>query len=237
MRILSLVVFVLFSSFAHAKVDANTKIIATVVSLSGNIKVKRDGSFRKRTVKLDTHIKEGDLITSSAKSALVLELVDKSIVALGENASVHFCMNNQMNQANGKVYYKIVSRDAKNALAIKTPFAIMGIKGTTFIIDGSEDGSLTLKEGLIGVTSLKEEFKLYRKKIQEEFEAYTAKQNKEFESFKQENDGYTLSIVKEFDIKTGNIISFSSNSVKEDKLSKDDDKEFDYFENMIQAKK
>ena len=48
---------------------------------------------------------------------------------------------------------------------IKTPFTIIGIKGTTFIVNATKDSSVTLKEGL------------YRQKVKAEFESYISTQS------------------------------------------------------------
>ena len=111
-------------------------------------------------------------------------------------------------QLQGRVYYKITSRDSKNAIKVKTPFAIIGIKGTTFVVSVGEKSSVKLKEGLVGIQSIKEEFELYRKAIRAEYNNYVSKQQSEYEKFLSEQNKGKAELTKEFDLQAGNTIVF-----------------------------
>ena len=214
-----------------------SSVIGLVQKVNGNVKVKNEGSFKKSKLRDGLEIKSGDLITTSKKGTAILKLVDGSILALDVSSSIHFKTPSDAEQTVGKIFYKITSRDAKNSLKIKTPFAIIGIKGTTFIIDAKKDGSVLLKEGLIGLTSIKEEFELYRKKVQEEFNSFISNQQSEFEKYKNEQNKYAVAeLRKEFDLEAGNRISFDGNKVNEDAWNEEDDAEFERFKKMLELK-
>ncbi|MEA2100269.1 MAG: FecR domain-containing protein [Campylobacterota bacterium] len=232
MRILFLSVILFFSSLVSASV------VGSVESVSGIVKVKSEGSFKKSKVLVGLELNEGDLVTTSKKGSLVIKLSDGSTVVVDVSSSIHFKNGNMVEQEGGKIFYKITSRSSKNSLKIKTPFAIIGIKGTTLIVNSTDDTSVILKEGLIGVESIKEEFELYRKKVQEEFKNYVSQQQSEFEKFKNAQNRYAIAeSVKEFDLQAGNRISFSENRVNEDAWSKDDDAEFEHFMQLIDSMK
>ncbi len=127
----------------------------------------------------------------------------------------------------------------KNSLKIKTDFAIIVIKGTTFIINANKKNkSVSLKEGLIGVKSIEKEFELYRQKIQEEFANYVSKQQLEFQKYKDSQNRYAVAeLTKEFDLKEQHRISFFGKRVNEDKWSEKDDKEFEHFEKLVELMK
>ena len=223
---------ILFSSLS-----ANASI-GTVEQLKGNVKVKNEGSIRKSKVQRGLEIAAGDLITTSKQSTAKLILADGSTLVLDERSSILFISALEAKQSEGKIFYKITSRDAKNSLKVKTPFAIIGVKGTTFIINTTDKPSVSLKEGLIGIQSLKEEFNLYRQKVQEEFENYVSKQQSDFEKYKNEQNKYAVAEpTKEFDMKQGNRISFFGQRVNEDAWSADDDAEFDHFEKLLEFMK
>ncbi len=228
MRLLFLSICLFFTTLLSAN------IVGTVESVMGSVKVKSEGSFKKSKVIAGLEIQEGDLITTSKKGSLIIKLIDGSAVIVDVSSSIYFKSNSAIEQQGGKIFYKITSRSAKNSLKIKTPFAIIGIKGTTFVVNASENASVTLKEGLIGVASIKEEFELYRKKVQEEFEKYIAKQQSEFEKFKNEQNQYAVAeVTKEFDMKSGNRISFNGSRVNEDPWDENDDAEFARFEKLL----
>lgn len=233
MKNLLLFIFLGLFSFVHA-----STIIGNVEQFKGNVKVKNEGSIKKSKVSQGLEIKAGDLISTAKKATAQLKLADGSILILDQSSSIYFASATDAEQTDGKVYYKITSRDAKNSLKVKTPFAIIGIKGTTFIVNATENASVSLKEGLIGIQSIKEEFNLYRQKVQEEFNNYVAKQQSDFEKYKNEQNKYAVAEpTKAFDMKEGNRISFHGQRVNEDKWSAADDAEFDHFEKLIEYMK
>ncbi len=212
-------------------------IIGSVEQLKGNVKVKSEGSIKKSKVKTGLEIHSGDMIMTYSKASAVIRLVDGSEVILDAKSTIHFKSPTDTEQLEGKIYYHITSRSAKNRLNIKTPFAIIGIKGTTFVVNATKNQSVTLKEGLIGVKSIKEEFNLYRKAVEEEFNKYMASQISEFEKFKNKQNRYASPIkTKAFDLQAGNRISFSDKRVNEDEWNKSDDEEFKYFETLMNQK-
>ena len=213
---------------------ANAAVVGTIEKLNGNVKVKKEGSIKKSKVKQGFSVEEGDLLSTSKKATAIIKLSDGSTLVLDASSSVHFKSVVDAEQKSGKVYYKVTSRSAKNSLKVRTPFAIIGIKGTTFVVDAAKNGSVSLKEGLIGVASIKEEFNLYRKKLEEEFNKFKSDQMAEFEKFKSAQTGYLPPVkTKQFDLQAGNRITFGDNRVNEDQWNKKDDEEFSHFEKLL----
>ncbi len=220
---------ILMAVFAYANI-----VLGHVEQFQGNVKVKNEGSIKKSKVSLNLEINEGDLIVVSKNASAKIKLLDGSLLVLDEQSSIHFTSIAQAEQTAGKVFYKISSRDAKNSLKIKTPFAIIGIKGTTFIIDASKNGSVSLKEGLIGVRSIGEAFDLYREKVQEDFDDYASKQESDFQKYKNAQNKYAIAeSTKEFDHKEKHRISFFANRVNEDSWTQEDRMEFERFEHLF----
>lgn len=212
-----------------------SSVVGVVMKVEGIVKIKSEGSIKSAGVTVGTEIKKGDLITTIKNSNTVIKLVDQSILALDANSAVMFSADANVEQKAGKIYYKITSRDAGNSIKVKTPFAIIGIKGTTFIIDATENASVILKEGLIGVTSIKEEFELYRKGVQKQFDDFVNQKEVDFKKFKDEQIKSAAEITREFDLQAGNSISFSKNIVNEKAISKENDEEFARFEQIIDS--
>lgn len=230
MRIFFLIFVTTFFTFSSA-----SDIIGSVERLNGVVKVKSTNSFKKSKVKVGFEIKAGDLITTSKNSSAVIKLADASTIVLDASSTVRFASATSIEQKDGKIYYKITSRDSIHALAVTTPFAIIGIKGTTFIINSADgDASVILKEGLIGVASIKEAFNLYRKSVEAEYNKFKDEQMSAFEKFKSEQNKYAEPIkTKAFDLKAGNRISFNEDRVNEDAFSKDDEVEFAHFKELM----
>jgi len=67
---------------------------------------------------------------------------------------------------------------------IKTKSAVIGVKGTTFLVDVRGKNIIVfLKEGELDIKSIKGQFKRYQKKQMSEFKAYKQKQQEEFAKF------------------------------------------------------
>ena len=207
--------------------------VGIVQKVDGIVKVKHKDSIKKSKVKKGDAIQPGDILSTFRNSHAVLKLVDNSDVVVGERSVIAFDDALDFAQNGGKVYYKITSKDLKNKLKIKTDFAIIGIKGTTFIVSADTNSSyVALKEGLIGVQSIKEEFQLYKRKVMSEFEAFKKRQQEGFEKFKKEQEEYIVTMTKEFDLEAGNVVSFSGQKAIENPLKSDE--EFKTFEQMLQ---
>lgn len=236
MRGFLLTIFV--AIFSVISLNASTSLsVGNVELIEGSVKVKSEGSFKKSKLTKGVEIKKGDLITTSKKARAVLKLLDGSTLILDASSTLHFTSLNGVEQQEGKIYYKITSRDAKNSLKVKTPFAIIGIKGTTFIVDSGEGASVKLKEGLIGIESIKEEFELYRKAVEKQFEDFMAEQQASFEEYKQVQKPGFVEITKAFDLQAGSTISFDGKKATESSWTKEDDAEFERFEKYMESVK
>jgi len=226
MKIATMVLFFLFGTLLSATT------LGIVQKVDGIVKVKHKDSIKKSKVKQGYEIQQGDIISTYRAAKAVLSLNDNSKIALDAKASIAFLDGDNVEQSGGKIFYKITARDPHHKLKIKTNFAIIGIKGTTFIVGGDQNSSfVALKEGLIGVQSIKEQFNLYKKKVLGEYEAYVKKQQQEFEKYKEGANDYVLEVTKEFDLHAGNVVSFGEDKAVENPLEKED--EFSTFEQLI----
>ena len=224
--------FIVLFSIANANTNL---VVGSVQLLKGSVKIKSENSFKKSKLSVGSELKSGDLITTSKKSTVVIKLVDNSTLVLEASSTLHFISSNLVEQKEGKIYYKITSRDAKNALKVKTPFAIIGIKGTTFIIKTAKNSSVLLKEGVIGIKSIKEEFELYRKEVQKQFDDFMTQQEKAFQEYKEAQRPGFAEITSEFELQSGKTISFEGKKVKEKSWSEADDAEFEMFEKLMDS--
>ena len=223
-------IFIAFFSCANA-----SSSIGNVELVKGNVKVKSEDSFKKSKLSVGLEIKKGDLITTSQKATAVIKLLDGSTLVLDESSTLHFNASSVVEQQEGKVYYKITSRDAKNSISVKTPFAIIGIKGTTFIIDAGEQNSVKLQEGVVGIQSIKEEFELYRKVVQKQFDDFMAEQQAAFDEYKQVQKPGFVEKTKEFDLQSRKTVSFDGKKATENDWTKEDDAEFERFEKLMES--
>ncbi len=225
-------ILILYIAFFSVVIQAQM-LVGTVTKYDGRIKILHEGTIKKNLIHKQQKIVAGDLLLSSKKSYAVITLVDKSQIVMDANSVLHFASLNSLNQKKGKIFYKITPRKAKNFLKIKTAFAIIGIKGTTFVVNAGKKSAVTLKEGLIRINSIKKEFELYRLQEKAEFHNYVSKQNAAFEKFKALKTPVKPLQTKAFDLKAGNSIVFDKNKVDETSIGKEERLNIKYFEKLL----
>ncbi len=207
--------------------------LGIVQKVHGIVKVKHKDSIKKEKVKQGYEIQSGDIISTFRKASAVLKLKDGSDVVLDQKAVIVFADALDVTQKEGKVFYKITKKDLKNKLKIKTDFAIIGIKGTTFIVNSDQNSSyVALKEGLIGIESVKAQFEHYKQKVMSEYEAYVKQQQQGFEKYKKQQEEYVVTMTKAFDLEAGNVVTFDGQKAIENKVQTE--KEFAEFEKMLE---
>ena len=188
--------------------ELEKKSVGFIIHIEGKAKILSKESIKKHKAKLGEALFEGDMLITYNEAKVLLELDDSSKIILNDNSELTFINENNLKQSAGEIYYKIKKRKASQGLKVETPFSIMGIKGTEFIIDARGKGQIALNEGLVGIESLQENFELHKKKLIQEYEKYKSEQNAGFEAYKAEIEGKTVSYLKSFDLEAGKVINF-----------------------------
>ncbi|MCD8554248.1 FecR domain-containing protein [Seleniivibrio sp.] len=129
---------------------------------------------------------------------------------------VTFSENNKYSPESGKVVFSIKKRGAETGTVIvglKT--AVIGVKGTEFLIDIAEDGKakVYLKDGEISVDSVEGEFRKHGKVVMDEYEAYVRKMMGEYDKYVAELQKQYTEYVKTFTMKPGQAISIDGQDV------------------------
>ncbi|WP_289137026.1 fibronectin type III domain-containing protein [uncultured Brevibacillus sp.] len=144
----SLIVLVMISSMLLAEVKtvdaAETSRTARVESVTGTVQVKKAGGTKEYKAFKNMSLNHGDLIKTSAKSSIVLSIADKEDeITVGENTEVYI---SELQQAasnkqtdlkvwSGSVFIKAKPLTQKeDQFSISTPTAVMGVRGTQFLV-------------------------------------------------------------------------------------------------------
>jgi len=222
-----LLLIILFCGFLTA-----AEPLAVITKIEGNVKVLKAGEIKKNDATPNHQLFAGDMVITSAGAMAAVSFADKSKVVLDEKCKLTIEGFDKVAQDGGKVYYNIRKRGSKG-LKVATNFAVIGVKGTKFMVTDDENNKqVSLKEGLVGVQSLKEEFELHRKKEMDEYEAYKRQMMGEYEEYKKELEEGFVEFVKEFDLKPNKTVSFDGNKVSEDASPEAIAKEFSRFESF-----
>jgi len=206
------------------------ELLAKIIKIEGDVKILRSGEIKKSKAEKNSDLFKDDMVVTEKDSVAVLVFADKSKVVLDEKSKLKIEGFDNLKQDGGKVFYSIKKRGA-HGLKVATNFAVIGVKGTKFLVtDDEKSKKISLKSGLIGVQSLKEEFELHRKQEMDEYEAYKAQMRGEFEEYKKKMQEEFVEFVKEFDLKPNKTVSFDGNKVSEDSSPEEIAAEFEKFE-------
>ena len=148
-------VFLLFSPGLVTSASSAVSYVGMITSVSGTVEIGRSGSARAVPAKLGDSLFAGDNVKTRAGSMAQITLRDNSKVVVAENTSMRvskFTLNRKTERRNtllnlfrGKIrvlamkMIRLTSSGARrpwrNAnFTVKTPTAVVGVKGTEFII-------------------------------------------------------------------------------------------------------
>lgn len=170
----------------------------------------------------------GDMIRTKSHSSVGIILIDGSKLAIDEKSSAIFRNEKGIDVESGTVVVDIKKHGQLSGFQIKTKTAVIGVKGTQFVVSADNDKlSVYTKEGSVSVESIKGEFKKYRKQIKDEFAQFKQQMQKGFDQYKQQQQREFVGFVKSVDVTAGKMISISGSDLEEVDVSRD-------FENKFQ---
>ena len=184
--------------------------IAIITKIEGKAKILSAHSIKKHKASVGEGLLEGDRLISYGDTKVLITLLDESKIILNENAELLFSSDTRLKHEHGEVYYHIVKRSQSRGLEVETPFSIIGIKGTEFIVRFDEEGEISLNEGLIGVHSLGAKFELHQKKSSSDFEQFQQTQDKSFSEYQRQQEEGFKTYVKQFDLHANKVIHFKN---------------------------
>lgn len=192
--------------------------IGSIKRYTGSVELYDGVSPRPAMVsKPDTEIALKNKVATKRASAAVIELDSGDKVALSENSMATFSSTNKINPESGKVVFSIKKRGSvTGTVAVGLKTAVIGVKGTQFLVDMSQDGKckVYLKEGEITVDALEGEFIKHGKVVMDEYEAYVKKMMGEYDSYVAELQKQYTEYVKSFTMKAGQAVSIDGNDVE-----------------------
>jgi len=134
---------VLATLFASSAMALGPRI-AQVEVVSGQVSVERGGS--RLTVKVGDPVYEKDLIETGADGSIGITFIDNTVMSAGPNSDVSL-ENYQFdsNNFNGSMLADLrkgtlsivsgdIAKSSPQAMKIKTPGAILGVRGTHFAV-------------------------------------------------------------------------------------------------------
>lgn len=222
------IVFALVLSLFVSHADS----LGVVKKIEGQAKLQPKDSMRKSSLSVGDSLQAGATVLTYRNSKVVIELRDKTALVLDAYAQLTLLTADSFDQKGGKVYYKVTSRKGAQGLKVNTPFAIIGVKGTEFVItDTNESQELALNSGLVGVDSPDDKpfMRIDEDKVNAALGGSPEAVMAEFEAYKKELYAQFAEYVTSFDLNPGKKLVFSGKQVLESTQGSSDQEQFEHF--------
>ena len=232
------VLFVLLSVF-FSTVAVAESFRARIVKVQGDVYIVNTEGKKRTPQKQSFLVNSNETVVTSNNSKAVLQFDDGAMSVLDEKSSLRVEKSGWLSQLGGKIYYVFRKAIGKSkSKKVKTKFATIGIRGTTFIVDaGSDNQQVALQEGNLNIESPGDDYEFHKPQPEEsEFDAFmrqaAEKQqalNDEFADYKEDLNKEFVEFKKSFDMKANHVVSFNGNRVNESKIDDDLQVSFDGF--------
>ena len=183
--------------------------VGTVTSLKGGARIFTKGVVSVQDATSSSKLDVGQTIKTRLNSEVGVMFIDKTKVLVGPNSFLEILDVKKLSIGGTKVLFKVSRQSDFKGLTIVTPTAIIGVRGTTFLVHSEgKNTSIFLKEGEISVASPEGRFKNYLASTEQEFQEYKEGLQKEYEQY-----------IAEFTMKAGMAVSIHGDEVRSEEFS------------------
>ena len=158
-------------------------------------------------------------LESKQASKAYVKLSGGSKLLMRDQSAVHIVDGRQIRVLDGKVLFAIAKRKPEQkAFQVATRVAMLGIRGTRFLVESGEENdqfNVYLKDGDISVYPIEQQFKLFREGNKQAFDEFAAKSKADFKTFKEQHQQEFFEYVKEYQMKPNQGIAINGNELSE----------------------
>ena len=230
---------VLLSLLLSAQLAQADEFRARIVKVQGEVHVVNDKGEQRAPEKTKFLVNEMDTVVTGDGARAVVQFDDGAMSVLDEKSSLRVEQSGWLSQLSGKVYYifRKVFGQQQQAKKVKTKFATIGIRGTTFIVSADDDEkAIALQDGKLNIESPSGEYEIHKQQPADDFAAFKRQMQEKQQALQREYDDYKQNLQKEFieykksfDLEANRVVSFDGNRVNESDLSADLEQDFDNF--------
>lgn len=217
-------------------IDADT-IRGELIKVEGEVNVVDVHGVRHSVERYGLVVRELDTIETARGSKAVVRFTDGSLSIMDQASRIRVEKAGWLSHLGGKIYFtfKKVFGDSRQ---VKTRFATLGIRGTTFIVTDDDSGqSVALAEGLLDIQTSGAAFEIHRQHQLDQFRAYKQQAQEQQQATQSEFDDYKQQLKRDFieyktsfSLQPNHIVRFDGNRVDEGLIDDDIKAEFEYFE-------
>lgn len=231
----------LFIFMASAGVEAE-EFRGSVVKASGGVYLVDARGERHTVDEAGVAVREMDTIVTAEGGRAVLRFTDGALSVIDQSSRLHIGKAGWLSQLGGRIYFtfKKVFGEPRQ---VKTRFATLGIRGTTFIVYDDDSGQgVALAEGLLDIETPGPAFEIHRQQQRDEFDAFKQQSLQQQQATQREFDDYRRKLEHEFveykenfRLHANHVIRFDGIRVDESIIDEAVKAEFDNFEAVAGA--
>lgn len=224
---------VLFIILVFASLAVANQVAGTIEKFDGRVIVYKPGAVRGIPASGALPLSKGDAVRTFKNSNAYIKFADGSKIVVTENSILNIKDIQTVNLRDGKVVFAIQKQENKEGVKIATKTAIIGVKGTQFLVNVAKgEVDVVLKEGKINVKAIKGDFKRYLKAEEEDFNKFVTETREDYEEYKKKVGEEFVEFVKEFTMEGSMAVSIRGNEVKDIQDFKEFEKSFELLSNF-----
>jgi len=212
---------------------------ARIVKVQGQVYVVNTEGEKREPEKKQFLVNSNETVVTSENSKAVIQFEDGAMSVLDQKSSLRVEQSGWLSQLGGKIYYvfrKVIGKNKPKK--VRTKFATIGIRGTTFIVDAEDTSQqVALQEGKLNLESPGDDYEIHKPAATaDEFAAFkqqAAQRQKaldnEFSDYKKNIGKEFVEYKKSFDLDANKVVSFNGNRVDENTLDENWESSFDDF--------
>ena len=200
---------------------------ARVVKVQGDVVVINEKGEERKPEKNQYLVNKMETVVTRDGGKAVVQFDDGALSVMDEKSSLRVEQSGWLSQLGGKVYYvfRKTLGTQEEPKQVKTGFATIGIRGTTFIVyDNAEGKGIALQTGKLNIESPGEDYAVvttqpqdidaYKQQMQEQQQIV----QREFADYKEKTKKEFIEYKKSFDLQANRVVSFDDNRVNEKEL-------------------
>jgi hypothetical protein len=207
--------------------------IALLRRAEGTVLLLSPDSIRRERITEGHIIYEQDIILTQSRSSATLEVVDGSRIVLASRARLEARSSEQFFQQEGIAYFDVSRRTGETRFAVDTKFAMIGVKGTEFIINANPfTGRVALNEGEIEIVNPNDEEYAITERKPLSYEDWANQRMQGFAEYKKKIVEEFTEYKKSFTLQPGKRLIFNGNRVQQDDMENEDKTLFERFRQL-----
>ena len=228
---------VLIFVFTHTAIAHDEAYRGEVLEAEGEVHIVDANGGRQAVDGTGVIVREMDTIVTAKGGSAVVSFTDGALSVLDENSRLQVEETNWLSHLGGRIYFtfKKVFGERRQ---VKTRFATLGIRGTTFIVyDDDNSQGVALEEGMLDIESPGPAFEIHRQQQLDEFETFRQEVLGQKQALQREFDDYKERVKREyleyktsFSLRANYMIRFDGTRVDESMIDEQIRAEFESFE-------